>query len=166
MAGGRPVRIEWRDDVRALGAAYRAERRADVRPRLQALWLLRQERSLRDTAAVVGVHYRTLQTWLGWYRRGGLAALGAHHQAGRGRASWLTSAQQAELLAEAARGSFFTAQDAQAWVERHFGVAYTRKGMARLLARLRCHPKVPRPFNPRSTVADQEAWKKGGSPPR
>lgn len=164
MAGGRPLRIDWQEDAETLGAAYRQERDPEVRPRLQALWLVRQGRSLADTAAVVGVHYRTLQTWLAWYRAGGLVAIGAHHQAGTGRASYLTPAQQAELLAAAAGGRFFTAQDIRAWVAERFGVHYTRLGIYSLLARLGCHPKMPRPFNPRSTAAEQTAWKKGGSP--
>jgi transposase len=166
MAGGRPLRLEWRaeDAVAALGAAYRRERDAELRPRLQALWLLRQGHSLQKTAAVVGVHYRTLQTWLAWYRGGGLAAVRAHRQAGRGRSAWLTAQQQAQLVERAASGAFFTARDVQQWVVETFGVSYTRKGIYRLLARLGCHPKVPRPHNPRSSQAEQTAWKKGGSP--
>ncbi len=164
MAGGRPLRVDWRDDVAGLGGAYRAERDPEVRPRLQALWLVRQGRSLQDTAAVVGVHYRTLQTWLGWYRAGGLAAVRAHHQAGTGRAAYLTAERQARLVEEVATGTFFTAGDVQQWVADAFGVHYRLKGIYRLLARLGCHPKAPRPYNPRSTEAEQAAWKKGGSP--
>ena len=164
MAGGRPLRIDWQDDVAALGRAYRRERDPEVRPRLQALWLLRQGRSLADTAAVVGVHYRTLQTWLAWYRAGGLGALRAHHQAGTGRAAYLTPAQQDELVATITQGRFFTAQEVRAWVTERFGVAYTPKGIYPLLARRGCHPKVPRPANPRSTPAAQEGWKRGVLP--
>ena len=164
MAGGRPLRMDWQDDIAGLGAAYRTERDPAVRPRLQALWLVRQGRSLQDTAAVVGVHYRTLQTWLAWYRAGGLAAVRAHHQAGKGRAAYLSAEQQAQLVDQAASGAFFTARDVQQWVADRFGAHYRLKGIYRLLARLGCHPKVPRPYNPRSTVAEQAAWKKGGSP--
>lgn len=142
--------------------AYRRERAPEVRPRLQALWLVRQGRSLGETAAVVGAHYRTLQTWLAWYRAGGLAAVCAHHQAGTGRAAYLTPAQQEELAAEVARGGFFTAQEVRAWVAERFGAHYPPKGIYPLLARLGGRPKVPRPFNPRSTEAEQTAWKKGG----
>ena len=165
MAGGRPLRMDWQDDVAGLGAAYRLERDAEVRPRLQALGLVRQGRSLRDSAAVVGVHYRTLQTWLAWYRAGGLAAVRAHHQAGQGRAAYLTAEQQAQLGDQAASGAFFTAKDVQQWVADRFGVQYRLKGIYRLLARLGCHPKVPRPYNPRRTAAELAAWTKGGLPP-
>jgi transposase len=164
MAGGRPLRVDWQDGVAGLGAAYRAERDPEVRPRLQALWLVRQGRGLRDTAAVVGVHYRTLQTWLAWYRVGGLAAVRARRQAGTGRVAFLTAERQAQLVEQVATGAFFTAKDVQEWVADTYGVRYRLKGIYRLLARLGCHPKVPRPYNPRSTEAEQAAWKKGGSP--
>ena len=44
-AGGRPLVIAWApaDDAARLKALDQAERRADVRPRLQALWLLRMQ---------------------------------------------------------------------------------------------------------------------------
>jgi transposase len=164
MAGGRPLRIEWQDDAATLGAAYRAEQNPEVRPRLQALWLLRQGRGLADTAAVVGGHYRTLQTWLAWYRTGGLPELYAHHQAGRGRAAYLTAVQQAQLVEQAATGAFFTAQDVRQWGLDTFGVHYRRNSCYGLLRRLGCHPKVPRPYNPRRTPEEQSAWKKGASP--
>jgi transposase len=167
MAGGRVLRIDWRevDTAAALGDAYRRERDPEVRPRLQAVWLLRQGRSLPDTTAVVGVHYRTVQTWLAWYRAGGLGELRAHHQAGIGRAAYLTAEQQERLVAEVATGRFFTAGEVRQWVADTFGVDYRPKGIYPLLARLGCHPKVPRPYNPRSTPEEQAAWKKGGLPP-
>ena len=67
-AGGRPLVIEWApaDDAARLKGLYRSERRADVRPRLHALWLLRSGRRIREVAAVLGVHERTIQRWVGW----------------------------------------------------------------------------------------------------
>lgn len=158
--------IGWRpeDDGAALKAAYLKERRADVRPRLHALWLLRSGRGVREAAHLVGVHERTVQRWVGWYRDGGRAAVMGHHQAGTGQPSYLTAEQQAQLWARAATGAFRTAADAQQWVAQQFGVRYTAGGMYSLLGRLRIHPKVPRPVNPKADQAAQAAWKKGGSP--
>jgi transposase len=163
---GRPLVIDWRpgDGEGELKAAYRRERRADVRPRLHALWLLRSGRSVREVAALVGVHERTVQRWLGWYRDGGLAAARAHRQAGRGQPAFLTAEQQTQLSEQAATGAFRTAAEAQRWVEARFGVRYRPGGMYALLGRLRIHPKVPRPVNPKADQAAQAAWKKGGSP--
>jgi len=157
--------IDWRmeDDEGTLKAVYRTERRADVRPRLQALWLLRGGRPVWAVAALVGVHERTVQRWLSWYRAGGLPAVRAHRQAGRGQPSFLTADQQVQVREQAATGAFRTAAEAQQWVADHFGVAYRPGGMYALLGRLRIHPKVPRPVNPKADQAAQAAWKKGGS---
>lgn len=163
---GRPLVIDWRpeDDEGALKAAYRKERRTDVRPRLQALWLLRGTRSVRQVAALVGVHERTVQRWLDWYRQGGLTAVRGHRQAGKGQPSFLTAEQQAQLWEQAATGAFRTAVETQRWVERQFGVHYRSGGIYALLGRLRIQPKVPRPVNPKADQVAQAAWKKGGSP--
>lgn len=158
---GRPLQMDWQDDAERLGRLYRAEHDYQLRPRLQALWLIRQGRSARETAAVVGAHERTVQQWLAWYRQGGLAALRSHRRQGAGRAAYLSAAQQAALVAQAATGAFYTAQDAVAWVAEQFGVHYTLKGMYRLLARLKTRPKVPRPRNPKTSPEAQAAWKRG-----
>jgi transposase len=160
---GRPLRIGWRegDDEPSLKARYQAEKRGDVRQRLHALWLLRTGRRIREVARLLGVHERSVQYWVAWYRRGGLAEVVARRQGGTGRAPWLTREQQAEVLAEAAKGKWRTAQDARRWIKERFGVDYTLKGVYELLERLKCKPKVPRPINPNASLAAQEAWKKG-----
>lgn len=162
---GRPLVIDWRpeDEAAALKAMYLKERRADVRPRLHALWLVRSGRGVREVAHLVGVHERTVQRWLGWYRDGGVAAVRAHRQAGTGQPSFLTADQQAQLWDQAATGAFRTAAAAQQWVAQQFGVRYRPGGMYALLGRLRIHPKVPRPVNPKADQVAQAAWKKGGS---
>jgi len=163
---GRPLVIDWRaeDEATALKAAYQQERQADVRPRLHALWLLRSGRGVREVAQLVGVHERTVQRWVGWYRDGGRAAVMDHHQAGTGQPSYLTAEQQAALWAQAATGALRTAAAAQQWVEQQFGVRYRPGGISSLLGRLRIHPKVPRPVNPKADQVAQAAWKKGGLP--
>ena len=158
---GRPVLVAWEEDAETLGGLYRAERDYQIRPRLQALWLVRQGWSVRETAGIVGTHERTVQQWLAWYRQAGLAGLRAHRRQGPGKAAWLSPEQQAALVAEAATGVFYTAQDAVTWVQEQFGVTYRLKGMYRLLARLTAHPKVPRPFNPKASPEQQAAWKGG-----
>lgn len=163
---GRPLVIDWRpeDEAATLKTAYLKERRPDVRPRLQALWLLRGGRGVRAVAQVVGVHERTVQRWVGWYRDGGVATVRAHRQAGRGQPSFLTADQQAQLWEQAATGAFRTAAEAQQWVAHQFGARYRLGGIYALLGRLRIHPKVPRPVNPKADQTAQAAWKKGGSP--
>ena len=165
MRRGRKLRIDWaaEDDAASLRARYRRERRADVRPRLQGLWLVRTGRTTREVAEVVGVEERTVQRWLGWYRAGGLAVVEGRHAGGRGAPSFLTSEQRAELAGEVATGRFRTAAEVRRWVRERWGVAYTEGGMYALLGRLRCAPKAPRPVHEKADHLAQARWKKGGS---
>jgi transposase len=160
---GRRLRIAWQEDGGTRWPRYRSELDPDLRTRWHALWLLRQGRSVTATAALVGVHRRSVQRWLCWYRQGGLAAVGQHRQGGRqGRTAYLTAEQQAHLTAETARGTIRAAGGAVRWVEQQFGVAYTDWGMRSLLHRLKIGKKVPRPLAAKADLAAQEAWKGGG----
>lgn len=164
MRRGRPLVIAWHDDANSLYARYRAETKPDLRPRWHALWLLRTGRTEREAAAVLGVHERSVQQWIAWYRAGGVDAVAAHRKAGKGTRARLAPAQQAALVAEAATGRFRTAAEAVRWVREAFGAVYTVSGMHQLLRRLRGKPKVPRPVAETADLAAQEAWKKGGAP--
>src|ERR687893_2008505 len=161
---GRKLTVEWEaeDDAASLYARYRRERRADVRPRLHGLWLVRAGRSAREAAAVLGVHERTVTRWLGWYRAGGLAAVEGRHAGGQGAPTLLTAEQRAALAEEVATGRIRTAAEIRRWVEERWGVRYTEGGMYALAGRLRCGPKVPRPVHAK---ADQraQARRKGGA---
>lgn len=165
MAGKR-VEIAWRaqDTPEALREQYRKQGNGEVRTRLHALWLLREGRRMEEVAKVVGVHYRTVQRWVGWYRQGGVAEVCARHGGGHGQPSWLTPEQEAAVAEEAAQGTFTTAADVRRWVADRFGVTYRPKGIYGLLRRVRCWPKVPRPIHTKADLEAQEAWKKGGAP--
>jgi transposase len=161
---GRPFVVAWRDEdtEEALRVAYRAEQRADVRQRLQALWLLRRgERQMGEVAAVIGVNYRSVQRWVAWYRDGGLEVVRSHRLGGYGQTPRLTPEQQEQLAQEVATGRFRNAVAIRAWVAETFGVTYTEGGMYSLLERLRCGPKVPRPVHEKANTEEQEAWKGG-----
>jgi transposase len=164
MAGGRPLRIDWdaSDDEGSLKERYRTEQDPQLRPRLHALWLLRTGRSARETAAVIGVHERSVQRWIRWYREGGMGAVCAHHLGGVGQPARLTRAQQAKVVDQAASGAFRTAAEAAAWIRGEFGVSYRASGIYALLHRLRCRPKVPRPIHVQASAETQAAWKRGG----
>lgn len=165
MRRGRKLTVEWAagDDAASLYARYRRERRADVRPRLHGVWLVRTGKTTREVAEVLGVDERTVQRWLAWYRAGGLAPLEARHAQGRGAASFLTPEQTAELAEEVATGRFRTAAEIRDRVQERWGVAYSEGGMYALLKRLRCAPKVPRPIHEKADQLAQARWKKGGS---
>ena len=172
MRRGRPFQVEWRaeDPVEALQAAYRAEKRPEQRPRLHGLtgcgccgrgrrW--RTGQTLAEVAAVLGVHYRTVQRWAAWYRVGGRAAVTAPRAGGHGQPARLSPAQQAELADQVATGRFRTAAEIRDWIAARYGVEYQVGGVYDLLERLRCRPKVPRPLHAKADPAEQERWKKG-----
>ena len=165
MRRGRHLTIRWAagDDAASLWARYRQERRVDVRTRLQGLWLVRLGHMTREVAEVLGVHERTVQRWLGWYRSGGLAGVVGRHAGGHGKAAFLTAEQHEELASEVATGRFRTAAEIRVWVAEHWGVSYTEGGMYGVLTRLRCAPKVPRPIHTKTDELAQARWKKGGS---
>lgn len=163
---GKRVQVPWaaEDTPEALRQRYRQEEEGEVRTRLHALWLLRTDWDMEEVARTVGVHYRTVQRWVGWYRQGGIAEVCARRGGGHGQPSWLTPEQEAAVAEEAAKGSFTTAGDVRRWVSEEFGVTYRPKGIYGLLRRVRCRPKAPRPVHAKADPQAQEAWKRGVAP--
>lgn len=160
-------RVEWEQSAAELYERYRAERTVEARKRLQALWRVRCGETETAAAAQAGIGRRTLTRWLSWYRSGGLDAVLSRvpGSGGRGVACRLSEAQQAELVRRCAEGQFQSTPEVQAWVAEHWGVEYRYHGMYSVLARLKLHPKVPRPRADKADPQAQEDWKKGGSPP-
>lgn len=72
---GRSLVVDWKHTRKRLFILYRREPEVGYRTRLQAWMLLRQNKSVEEVAATVGVAYRTVQRWVAWYRQGGLAAV-------------------------------------------------------------------------------------------
>ena len=154
------------DTAAVLKAEYRREGRADRRPRLHGLWLLRTGRPVDETAAAVGVHRRTVDRWVAWYRAGGREGVLAHRQGGHGQPRKLAAEQEAQLRDEIATGRFRSAAEVGVWITATFGVTYRPGGLDGLLRRLRAAPKVPRPRHEKADPAAQAAWRRGGSPRR
>ncbi|MCY4519509.1 MAG: IS630 family transposase [Caldilineaceae bacterium] len=135
----------------------------DTAAALHALWLLRQGQGPTAVAAAVGVGRNAVQRWLRWYREGGLDAVRCRRRGGPGKPSHLTPEQERQVVAEAAKGMFATAQVVRDWIEQQFGVVYTRDSMYTLLPRLGIRLKGPRPRHAKTDPQAQAAWKKGGS---
>jgi transposase len=164
---GKPFVMDWAaaDTEAALKAAYRAEADGKRRLRLHGLWLLRQGQHVDEVAAAVGVHRRTVERWIDWYRHeGGVAGVLAHRHGGVGQPSRLTAEHQEQVAAAVATGRFRTAAEVGQWITATFGVTYRPGGVQDLLGRLRCHPKVPRPLHEKADLAAQEAWNGGAWP--
>ncbi len=159
----RPMRIDWQEDEQTLCELYKQEKDHQNRTRLQALWLLRPGRSMKEVAGLVGVHHRTIQEWVAWYRKGGVdEVLGHRHGGHGGQERWLNEEQEAELKAEAEAGEIRTIHDGVEWAKKTCGVEYSYWGMRWVFYRLDLKKKVPRPKSPQASAEQQEAWKKGG----
>jgi transposase len=158
----RPLRIDWQEDEQALYQLYRQEKDHQNRTRLQALWLLRPGRSMKEVADLVGVHYRTVQEWVAWYRQGGVAeVLRRRHGGHGGQERRLSEGQEADLKAKAEAGEIRTIQDGVEWAKKTYDVEYTYWGMRWVFYRLGWKKKVPRPKAPQASAEQQEAWKRG-----
>jgi transposase len=160
---GRPLKVEWQESASDLKQRYLQERHGARRIRLHALWLLREGQPLAHVAEVLGVHLRTVQDWVAWYRQGGVAEVvrrirGYHLQ---GVPAYLNARQQRALVARVKLGDFKTVWEVRRWVEGRWGVRYSYTGMWELLTRLRLHLKVPRPQAAKGSQRAQAAWKKG-----
>jgi transposase len=160
----KPVAVAWRETAEELYEQYRAERAVARRKRLQVLWRVRAGDAPAVAGAAAGVGARTAERWLGWYREGGLAAVLRRVPGcgGRRSTSWLSPEQERALVAEGARGTFRTYDEARAWVAAEYGVADRYKGMHAALHRLGVHPQVPRPVAEKADAAAQEAGRPGG----
>lgn len=165
---GRRFDVAWRqeDTAEALKAAYRAEHDAAVRTRLHGLWLLRCGWGLAPVGAAVGVHYRSVQRWVGWYRQGGVAKVVSHKMGGKGQAPFLSDEAREDVVREVGTGRFRTVGEIREWIAERYGVTYSIWGAYSLMRRLRCAPRVPRPLHAKADQERQAAWKKGGSPRR
>ena len=161
---GRPFEVAWReeDTTEALKAAYRGERDIELRTRLHGLWLLRSGWRLSSVAGTVGVHYRTVQTWVGWYREGGLPNVVSHKMGGKGREPFLPYEAQEQVAEEVSAGRFRTGGEIRDWIAEEYGVTYKIGGIYSLMSRIKCAPKVPRPIHEKADPEQQASWKKGG----
>lgn len=161
----RRVDVDWGESAEELYRQYAAERDVPRRQRLQALWLVRAGRGSAEASRIAGVGRRSLERWLGWYRRGGLAEVlrRVPGHAAPGTPGRLTGEQQQALVARVSEGAFRTYDEARQWVAEQFGVTYSYQGMYSVLARLEIHPRVPRPMAAKADPAAQAAWKKGDS---
>ena len=70
----RSLSIIWHEEADQLEALYKSEKEPQRRTRLHALWLVRLGPTVQSVAPLVGIHVRTIQQWLAWYRQGGLAS--------------------------------------------------------------------------------------------
>ena len=159
----RSLSIIWHEEADQLEALYKSEKEPQRRTRLHALWLVRLGPTVQSVAPLVGIHVRTIQQWLAWYRQDGLAqVLAPRHEGHGGRPARLSAAEENQLKTWAEAGQIGSIWDGVEWAQAQCGVAYTYWGMRKIFARLGLKKKTPRPCAPQASEADQDAWKKGG----
>jgi putative transposase len=162
--GQMRLRIDWQEDEAELYRLYRQERNGQRKTRLQALWLLRQGKTLQQASQVLGLSSRNLYRWLDWYRQGGLSqVLSRQHGGDHGEKGFLNNEQKEALIAQAEQQGFATAHEAGGWMEKELGVHYAPDSVWFVLVRLGLKKKVPRPRSLKTSPQAQAAWKKGGS---
>lgn len=160
----KPVAVAWAETAEELEARYRAEREVERRKRLGALWRVRAGDRVADAGRLAGVGERTVFRWLGWYRAEGLAGVlrRVPGHGATGQPHRLTPEQRAGVLARCSAGEFRTFEEARAWAEAEYGVAYRPGGFYTTLRRLGVRPRVPRPVAEKADPARREAWRSGG----
>lgn len=159
----RHLQLQWQEDEATLKRMYLKAKTPRHRIRLHALWLLRQGKTIGQVAQLVGVHPRTVQDWIAWYRRGGIEEVLRHCQGGEHRVRSRLSAQQLQALKQASTcGQIRTVWDGVRWVRERYGVAYSYGGMRKVFGRLGLSKKVPRARHPKACEEAQDGWKKGG----
>jgi transposase len=163
---GRIQPIAWQETADELYERYFAESAVRRRQRLQVLWLVRRGRTATQAAHESGVGLRTVTRWLGWYRDAGLDGVleRVPGHGAPGNPSYLSGAQQQQLVATTQTAAFRTYDEARRWVAETFGVEYSYQGIYSLMRQLGIRPKVPRPQAAKADPVVQDGWKKGGSP--
>ena len=114
-----------------------------------------------DVASVLGVHYRSLQKWVSWYRAGGVNEVLSHRMKGLGQPRFLNPDQERELTEAVESGLFRAAGEIRKFIESEYGVSYRPGSVYSLLARLGSSPRVPRGLHEKADLKKQESWKKG-----
>jgi transposase len=166
------MHVEPRHTPEQLAALVRAEPRAKVARRLNAVRLALLGQTASAVAAQVLLSDRQVRTWVARYNRGGPDAL--DDRPGRGRRGPL-SGEQAGRLRDRLRAGPTAAdgvcalrgEDVRRILREEFGMLRSSQAVYDLLHRLGFGPLRPRPRHPKGDPRRQEAFKKSspsGSP--
>jgi transposase len=148
-------------------------RRADdpvARSQWQILWLLTSGMPTAEVARVTSYSVNWIREIARRYREEGPAGIGDRRHGNPGAAPLLTAVQQGALQealgGPAPDGGIWTCRSVAAWIGATIGRAVDPARGWEWMRRLGFTPQRPRPRETRADPAAQEAFKKGGSPPR
>lgn len=167
------MKVQWKEpsDAQRLAELIAAEANAKQRDRYRVVLIVRagwgQEPEVdRETiAATVGRSRQFVDTWVGRYRRGGIADLRPRQQPGA--APKLDARQQAQLVARLEAGpapeeglAAYNGPILRQRIRERSGQLYSLPGLYALLHRLGYNDLVPRPKHPDTDPAVLEGFKK------
>src|SRR6266545_3672017 len=104
-----------------------------VAERLHAILLLDSGQNAEAVSRILHVHPKTLKRWVKAFASGGEDALTRFNYVGGD--GWLTDDQQQQFTTWL-DAEVRSTGEAIAWVEKHFGLAYSDSGIRKLLKRL------------------------------
>ena len=156
----------------ALDELERRYRRADdpvARGQWQMLWLLSGGLATAEVARVTGYSVNWVREVARRYREDGPAGIGDRRRGNPGATPLLDAGQRerlrAALAGPAPDGGLWTCRRVADWIGAAIGRPVDPARGWEWLRRLGFTPQRPRPRETRADPGEQEAFKKGGSPP-
>lgn len=147
-----------REEVRALLRNKNLE--GWKRQRLQmALLALAGTHTLPEIAGEVGVHPRTVSTWLELLQQGGLEKLLTREPKAKGPQSWLDEETAAQLQEQLRHAHWRRAAEARAWLEQKLGRKLSLVVVYKYLGKSAARLKVPRPLHRRQNPQAVETFR-------
>jgi transposase len=141
-----------------------------ARSQWQIVWLLAGGASTAEVAHGTGYSPNWIREVARRYREDGPAGIGDRRHANPGAAPLLAEAQQEQLRAALGGpppdGGVWTCRSVAAWMGERLGRPVSEQRGWEWMRRLGFTPQRPRPRETRADAEAQEAFKKGGSPPR
>jgi transposase len=148
-------------------------RRADdpvARSQWQMLWLLRGGMPTAEVARVTGYSVNWVREIARRYREEGPAGIGDRRHHNPGAAPLLDARQQGQLRTALGgpppTGGLWTCRQVASWIGAAIGRPVDPARGWEWMRRLGFTPQRPRPRETRADAEAQDAFKKGGSPPR
>ena len=143
---------------------YRQSSNPVERSHYQIIWLLAQERTTQDVAAVTGYSRDWIYELVRSYNKLGVAALGDLRRNNVGAAPKLDELQHAQLLQVLAEpapdGGLWNGRKVADYIQEAFGIELSRQQGWAYLKQLEFRLRVPRPEHHEVDLEAQEDWQK------
>lgn len=161
---GKRVTVTTELTTEELRDRYRSTTDAVERTHWHILWLMKEDHTPEEIAAMLGYTARWIRTIVGRFNRGGEHAMLDHRRLQKG-APPLLSPEQQKALEQAleqppADGGLWSGPKVAAWMQERLGRPVDPRRGWDYLQRLGYSTRVPRPQHEQSDEAEQAAFKK------